>query len=130
MRQALHSLAAAAADWLRAWVPTDWSERYGRRVEEYRLAKGQQARIQYAETAGRGGLQLVEKLWAPNAPASLQPSIWWTPALCGPRTSSPARDHQIDLIGPLPSDHQWQARAKQGFALSQFSLSWIGTRRW
>jgi transposase len=34
------------------------------------------------------------------------------------------RDHQIDLVGPLPADHQWQARAKQGFALHEFAVDW------
>lgn len=44
MRAALNSLATVAPDWLQAWVPPVWFERYGRAVEEYRLPKGMEAR--------------------------------------------------------------------------------------
>nr|WP_234711212.1 transposase [Nostoc punctiforme] len=44
LRAALNSLATVAPDWLRSWVPSEWYERYGRAVEEYRLPKGIAAR--------------------------------------------------------------------------------------
>jgi hypothetical protein len=34
LRAALNALALEAPDWLRAQVPPDWYERYGRRIEE------------------------------------------------------------------------------------------------
>jgi transposase len=34
LRQALNTLASSAPEWLRAWVPTRWFDRYGRRFEE------------------------------------------------------------------------------------------------
>jgi transposase len=37
LRTALNALALVAADWLRAQVDSTWFERYGTRVEEYRL---------------------------------------------------------------------------------------------
>lgn len=39
MRSALDSLAVAAPDWLATYIQADWFERYGRRVENYRLPK-------------------------------------------------------------------------------------------
>jgi transposase len=230
LRQALNSLATAAPDWLRDWTPAEWFERYGRRIEEYRLPKGQAARTQYAETVGRDGLQLLAQLSTSDAPPALRvlPAVeilrrtwlcqymviedqvrlrepkdmppvaacmdspYETEARYGAKRGmswigykthltetcdddlphlltevettiatasdleqlaaiqgrlatiallpaqhlvdagyvraqnllASARDHQIDLIGPLPGDHQWQARAKQGFALSQFVVDW------
>jgi transposase len=36
-----------------------------------------------------------------------------------------SRQHyQIDLLGPVAADHQWQARAKQGFAIASFRVDW------
>ena len=32
--------------------------------------------------------------------------------------------HQVDLVGPVPDDHQWQARAKDGFDVRQFAVDW------
>jgi len=39
LRAALNELSAVAPDWLQAMAPTAWYERYGRRVENYRLPK-------------------------------------------------------------------------------------------
>jgi len=39
LRHALNTLASAAPDWLRSWVPASWFDRYGRRFEEYWLAE-------------------------------------------------------------------------------------------
>lgn len=33
-------------------------------------------------------------------------------------------DHQIELIGPIYEDHQWQAKAKQGFDVAHFQVDW------
>src|SRR5690349_673836 len=41
LRATLDDLAAVVPDWLRVISPPAWFERYGRRVEEYRLPKGQ-----------------------------------------------------------------------------------------
>jgi transposase len=34
--------------------------------------------------------------------------------------------HQIDLLGPVAADHQWQAQAGTGFDLSHFQIDWEG----
>jgi transposase len=48
LRATLNALARIAPDWLRTQVSPDWFDRYGRRIEEERLPKGQQARRAYA----------------------------------------------------------------------------------
>lgn len=68
LRAALNDLATVAPDWLRSWVPSEWYERYGRAVEEYRLPKGIAARKQYAEMIGTDGMQLLIAVWAETAP--------------------------------------------------------------
>jgi len=36
-----------------------------------------------------------------------------------------AREHyQVDVVGPIPADHQWQAKAKTGFDVSRFVVDW------
>ena len=42
MRAALNALAAEAPLWLRQVAPSEWYERYGRRIEDYRLPKSQE----------------------------------------------------------------------------------------
>lgn len=68
LRAALNDLATVAPDWLRSWVPSEWYERYGRAVEEYRLPKGIAARKEYAEMIGTDGMQLLIAVWAETAP--------------------------------------------------------------
>src|SRR5258708_34177553 len=45
LRHALNTLAILAPDWLRSWVPAPWWDRYGRRLQAYRLPKSKHARI-------------------------------------------------------------------------------------
>src|SRR5215204_648061 len=72
MRAALDALAAAAPAWLRAYAPPDWYERYGRRVEEYRLPQGRDARQALARQVGEDGMRLLSALSAPTAPPGLR----------------------------------------------------------
>ncbi|WP_372500232.1 transposase [Sphaerisporangium perillae] len=46
MRSALNALAACEPAWLASWVPTGGQERYGQRVDAYRLPEGEAARTQ------------------------------------------------------------------------------------
>src|SRR5262249_48286927 len=71
LRAALNSLAAAAPQWLRSWVPTEWFDRYASRVEESRLPKGQEARDAPAEGVGADGFRLLEAVDGEGAPAWL-----------------------------------------------------------
>ncbi|MEU7056065.1 hypothetical protein [Streptomyces sp. NPDC046197] len=51
----MNALAAAAPQWPAGRVPADWFDRYGRRIEDYRLPRGEQARTEYAEQTGDHG---------------------------------------------------------------------------
>lgn len=86
LRAALNAVAAVAPAWLQKHTFPDWYERYGRRIAEYRLPKGKEARQAYAVQVGA--------------------------------------DYQIDLVGPIYADRQWQATAQEGFDLARFRVDW------
>ena len=62
MRHTLNVLATVAPDWLRLQSQPEWLERYGSRVEEYRLPKGHEKRQVYALTIGQDGVKLLEAI--------------------------------------------------------------------
>jgi transposase len=72
LRQALNTLASSAPDWLRAWVPARWFDRYGRRFEEYRLPASKPDRYALAEQIGADGFLLLQQVYASDAPAWVQ----------------------------------------------------------
>lgn len=63
-----HVLAEVAPEWVLAQVPTDWGERYGARLEEERLPKADQERLQYADHVGADGWRLLAALHTPTTP--------------------------------------------------------------
>ena len=71
MRHALNSLATVAPDWLVAHSDPDWIERYGHRVEDYRLPKDKQERSDYGGQIGKDGYSLLAAVAAADAPAWL-----------------------------------------------------------
>jgi transposase len=78
LRYALNVLAEVVPDWLRPLITPEWFERYSRRIEEYRLPKGQEARQRYAEIIGADGAHLLAALdrettltWLQDLPAVL-----------------------------------------------------------
>ena len=70
LRAALDDLAAVAPDWLRRLAQPAWFERYGRRVEEYRLPKSQDKREALALEVGADGFCLLDALDRPDAPGA------------------------------------------------------------
>jgi transposase len=74
LRAALNVLATAAPDWVRAQVPAEWVDRYGKRAEDYDLPSGEKQRQALAEQVGRDGEALLVALWSTEAPT-------WTRAL-------------------------------------------------
>ena len=64
----LNVLSEVAPEWMRAHVPAEWVERYGKRLEEERLPKGGQERQQYANQVGADGWMLLDALQAPSTP--------------------------------------------------------------
>jgi transposase len=72
MRHALNTLAVAAPDWLLAQSQAEWVDRYGPRVEDYRLPERQADRQAYAEIIGADGLLLLTAIYTPTAPLWLR----------------------------------------------------------
>jgi transposase len=59
LRAALNEVASVAPEWLQALAPPAWYERYGRRVENYRLPKTEAARAALAAEIGADGRRLL-----------------------------------------------------------------------
>jgi transposase len=231
LRATLNALATDAPDWVQTHVPADWYDRYARRIEEYRLPKGQTARDVYARQVGADGVWLLAALAEPQTPEGIRrlpavavlQQVWGQEyavgadgavhlrdpkagpgaterlespyeleARCATKrqmhwigykvhltetcdddlphlltqvstTIAPATDvaqlsviqealaqrhllpaeqlvdagyvrarnvvesrtrYQIDLVGPVDADHQWQARVEGGFVTERFQIDW------
>src|SRR5215216_1169296 len=72
LRAALDDVAAVAPDWLRAVAKPVWFERYGRRVEDYRLPKSREEREALALEVGADGFVLLDALDLPEAPGAVR----------------------------------------------------------
>ncbi len=70
MRHALDVLAEVAPDWLLEQMAPEWAERDLRRFTDFRLPKEAKERVALAETIGRDGRMLLERVYA--SPAWLQ----------------------------------------------------------
>jgi transposase len=66
--QALETLADVAPEWVVAQCPAVWGERYGVRLNEWRLPAKEEARLALAQQAGRDGEALLRALWATPHP--------------------------------------------------------------
>ena len=71
LRAALNAITVAAPDWLRALIPPEWHERYGRRIEEMRLPESGPKRDAYVVQVGTDGYRLLDALADRNAPADV-----------------------------------------------------------
>lgn len=58
----LNVLSEVAPEWVRAYVPTEWVERYGERLEHEHLPQGEDERKQYANQVGADGWTLLHAL--------------------------------------------------------------------
>jgi transposase len=72
LRAALNSLAVVAPAWLQAIAPSEWYDRYGRRVENYHLPKTEAARKELATVMGTDGQTLLDALDAATEQRWLQ----------------------------------------------------------
>jgi transposase len=72
LRVALEAIVVTAPAWAQTHVPATWRERYGRRVEEYRLPKGQAERQAFAAIVGADGLALLTALATSEVPPRLR----------------------------------------------------------
>jgi transposase len=72
MRHALNSLAVTAPDWLQPCIRPEWIERYDHQLDNYRLPKKETERAALAALIGADGFQLLEAVYAPEAPGWLR----------------------------------------------------------
>jgi transposase len=72
LRAALNAVATAAPAWLQALAAPEWFERYGRRIEEFRLPRGNEARQEYAVLVGLDGMRLLAAIDEPTAPPEVR----------------------------------------------------------
>jgi transposase len=84
MRAALNAVATSAPEWLTQHGRPDWAERYGERVEQYRLPRSVAARQVLAEVIGADGHALLAALfeerecfWLCRLPAVERLRIVW-----------------------------------------------------
>lgn len=68
----LNQLAVVAGDWLKTQIPADWFDKYGKRLEEYRLPKDDNQRQTLAKTIGTDGHHLLNTIYAEDAPDFLR----------------------------------------------------------
>jgi transposase len=71
-RHALNALATVAPEWCLGHLSAEWIERYDHRVEDYRLPKGEEARLALVLVIGADGSALLEVMFAPDAPIWLR----------------------------------------------------------
>lgn len=71
VRLVLNTLATRKPEWLSAWVPETWFERYGERFESFRLPRGKDKIRDLAELTGDDGFRLLERVYAPETPPDL-----------------------------------------------------------
>jgi transposase len=68
LRHVLNSLAIVAPVWLLGQSQPEWLERYGPRIEDYRLPESKAEREALATVIGADGLTLLTAIYAPDTP--------------------------------------------------------------
>ncbi len=68
LRAALNDIAVVAPDWLRAFAPSEWHERYDRRVEDMRMPEASPKRDAFVGQVGADGFRLLDALAGADAP--------------------------------------------------------------
>lgn len=84
--------------------------------------------ITHVETtpAATTDVELTEPVHAALAEHDLLPRTHLVDAgsLSGELLVRSQADHGVDVVGPMPGDHSWQALANQGFAFADFAIDW------
>jgi len=109
LRHTLNTLATVAPDWLRAWVPSVWFDRYSRRFEEERLPPSKPARYALAEQIGADGHHLLLAVYHETAPHWLRevPAVEilrrvWVQQFYAATLDQPVRWRIADDLPPAP----------------------------
>ncbi|MFJ7273260.1 IS1182 family transposase [Kitasatospora sp. NPDC098663] len=72
LRAALEAIAVAAPGWLASWMDPSWQERYGARIDSYRLPSEEDKRVQLTQRIAADGYLLHEAITSPTAPGWLR----------------------------------------------------------
>jgi len=132
MRFALDSLAVVAPDWLTTNIQPDWFDRYGRRVENYRLPKLDSEREALASTIGADGLSLLDAIYEATAPQWLRqiPGVEtlrqiWVQQFLAPKEDGEVLWRTVKDLPPstiaIHSPHDVEAHYS-----SKRSVDWVG----
>lgn len=74
LRSALNTLSEIAPDWLVGVAPSEWFDRYGKRIENYRLPREKAERDALAVQIGADGFRLMGAAYATAAPEAVRTS--------------------------------------------------------
>lgn len=72
MRHALDVLATVAPEWLRERVHEEWTQRYARRLDDTRLPKSKEDRLEEAQKIGADGYELLHEILSEGSPEWLR----------------------------------------------------------
>jgi transposase len=101
MRHAFNSLAVVVPEWLKSWTPPQWADRYGPRIEDFRLPIGVEQRHQHAEQVGR---ETPPAVVPPAAPGGALPGQLASDAAPpGPRGAYDVVPHPGVAMSPPPA---------------------------
>jgi transposase len=72
LRHSLEVLATVAPAWLQPRIAPEWLDRYGLRVDDFRLPSKPDERLAMAATIGQDGRALLNALAAPETPSGMR----------------------------------------------------------
>ncbi len=72
LRYTLNALSEVAPQWVQDHVPVEWYERYGARLEQYRLPKSETERQALGLTIGMDGHQVLSIVYASDCPLAIR----------------------------------------------------------
>jgi transposase len=131
LRAALNALATEAPDWLQERVPSEWYERYGRRIEEFRLPRSQAGRAAYARQVGADGVWLLTQLAQPGTPRALSSlaqvsvlrAVWQQEYV---RTAQGGYELQDPKAAPAASEHLESPYEPEARFATKRGMHWTG----
>ncbi len=75
MRHALNTLAVAAPDWTLENTQPDWIDRYGTKIEEYRLPQSKSSKEAYFHQVGADGQELLNAVYGSDQWLRMLPAL-------------------------------------------------------
>ncbi len=134
IRRALDALSLVAPEWLRENVRPEWARRYVRRLDDEKLPKAKDARIEEGEKIGADGHALLDAVRSDGAPSWLREvpavetlrKVWLQNFFCDAegnvrwRTAEEGIPPSRNFLGsPIDPDCRYARK---------FTTSWVGYR--